>query len=384
MAFLFGKMKRKFFIIFIVFSYFFISAFLNAEMYILKKGNVTAYYNDKRELVKIEEDNNGDRKSDIIKFLKNGKIYKIKQDKNFDNYFETTIFISNGKMEKIETDRNKDGNPDFVSVYKNGSLILEKIDADFNKQFDKFIHFDKNGKIFKQVEKNKVIYFTKNNTMKVVQGNREFFYINNKIIKAVIYKKHKVYRIIFFNDKQIKEKEKIDANLDGAFDRVITYKNGKIVKEKIDSDFNKFFELNLYYNLKGKIKKKEFFKKGCKFPVKTEQGKKLFIDNNCNNIHEKIIIFNKTVKKILIDKDEDRVKEKELNYRKHNLFLYKEDKNKDGKFDFFAYYESGNIYKIEIDSNFDGKIDKWEYYKDNKLIKKNTDLNFDGKIDIEE
>ena len=176
----------------------------------------------------------------------------------------------------------------------------------------------------------------------------------------------------------------IDTNLDGKFDVIISYKNGKIFSKKKDSNFDNFFELRYFYSKKGKIVKKEYFNKKCKIPVKIEENNILFIDLNCSGIFEKKVVTNGNKKTIFIDKNEDKVFEQKWIYYGKKLVSAAEDKNNDGKFDYLIFYKDSKLSKIEIDSNFNGKIDIWEFYKNNKLVKRSKDLNFDGKIDIEE
>lgn len=62
--------------------------------------------------------------------------------------------------------------------------------------------------------------------------------------------------------------------------------------------------------------------------------------------------------------------------------LRTEDKNGDGRIDFWAYRRDGKTYRTARDTNSDGKPDRFSLFvKGRNLVLRETDVNFDGKID---
>ncbi len=370
-----ADLKKFLFLIFI-----FISSNLYSDN-IVRHNEKSAFYDEKGKLYKIEEDSNKDGKIDIIKLLKDGAIYQVVQDKDFDNFFETTIFMDKGKVVKVTLDLNKDKSIDKEILYKDGYVESVKIDDNFDGKFDKFQYFD-GDKIVKQVEKDKITYFLPDNRKRVVQGDSEFFYFNDTIIKAVVYKNRKIFRTVNFKNG-IKDSEEIDVNLDGAVDRKLNYKKGEIFKEIVDSNFDGFFEVAISYE-HGNIVKDEKYTKSCKYPIQVKIGETISFDSNCNGIFEKRVTSKGEIKEVAVDKDEDKILDSILEYKGKELLSSKEDTNKDNKFDLFIKYKGGKVIKIEKDSNFDTQIDIVEIYKDGKLLTRKKDLDFDGKFDFEE
>ncbi len=318
--------------------------------YILKKGNFILHYNENKILYRIDEDRNHDGKIDIKKFLKDKKVYKIEEDNNFDGFFETTIFLKNNLISKIEIDKNKDGRPDIITFYKKNKIFQRKIDKNYDGKFE-IIEYFKNNKIIKKITPNEKIKFLNKTTIITKKNGDMLIYKNNILRKAIIDKGKK---ILIYNKKGKLIEERIDENRDGFFEKII------------------------------KNNEEYFYKKNCKKPFKIESKNLILYDKNCNGIFEKKIVFQKEHEFLYKDTDENRIYEKLWIFNGKNLIEFKEDKNQDGKFDYYVEYKNKKISEIKIDRNFDGRIDEWKFYKNGKLVKTEIDLNFDGKIDIEE
>jgi hypothetical protein len=65
-------------------------------------------------------------------------------------------------------------------------------------------------------------------------------------------------------------------------------------------------------------------------------------------------------------------------YQGGQLIEYKEDRNRDGEWDHWAYYEYGRVVRSEYDDNFDGKPDVWWTFSNGGMDTSERDTDFNG------
>ncbi len=401
----------------------FLSSQASASYKVIKRDRLKAFYNDRGELFKIEIDTNGDGKTDLVKLVKNGKVYEVKRDSDHNGSFDSTIYFKHGRVVRIEKDTNNDGRPDVFLYFRHGKLIekkedrnhdrkidyvldkknngiaIEKIDTNHDERFD-IVNYYRHRRLFKCFKDGKeIVYNSKGLPVSVSDGSAKYIYKNGKLEKAILNGMVVLYR----DDK--KSEEKIDSNNDGKFDTFVFFKKGKILKiEKdrnfdgkvdlvelnpgkdktieIDRNFDGFFEAKLLFE-GGKLEKKEFFKEGCKLPVRIERDDEILFDSNCDGKFEKVEKIEPNRIEVLVDKNEDGKFEGEFVYTKdHRLVEVMKDENHDGRFDTFITYKGRNCFVVKKDIDANGKVDMWKEYKDGKLVSVKKDLNGDGNPDI--
>ena len=100
-------------------------------------------------------DENKDGKPDQWFEMENGDTGWIKTDRNFDGFVDYNVRI-NGSGAKLseELDFNYDGHMDDFYFYKNGVLIRQEIDSNFDRKIDIWIYIYK-GVYIERIETDK-------------------------------------------------------------------------------------------------------------------------------------------------------------------------------------------------------------------------------------
>jgi len=154
-------------------------------------GAVFFLYNWKQKHISgiVEYDLNKDSKSDVFYSYEKGAIVKTEHDRNFDGQIDDWGFYVNGFIDHSESDNNFDGSIDTWGTYING--IVTQIDVDINNDN----------------EPDMTEYYDHG-----VFTEKELLNTSRKIIH-----KRAFYKL------GVKYEEFIDEDLDGKFDKKITY-----------------------------------------------------------------------------------------------------------------------------------------------------------------
>lgn len=154
-------------------------------------GGLFFIYNWKQKHISgiVEYDLNKDTKSDVFYSYEKGIIVETEHDRNFDGQIDDRGFYVNGFIDHSESDNNFDGRIDTWGTYKNG--IVTQIDVDTNNDD----------------EPDMIEYYDHG-----VFTEQEWFNASENVI----------YKRAFYK-LGVKHEEFIDEDLDGKFDKKITY-----------------------------------------------------------------------------------------------------------------------------------------------------------------
>ncbi len=102
------------------------------------------YYNPIKpgEIVRQEEDTNGDGRVDTWSTFKEGKLVRREVDTKGNGRPDTIYYYEDGKISREERDENGDGRPSFRAVYQNGRLAKVEKDLDRDGKIDLWIYYD--------------------------------------------------------------------------------------------------------------------------------------------------------------------------------------------------------------------------------------------------
>jgi hypothetical protein len=154
-------------------------------------GAVFFIYNWKQKHISgiVEYDLNKDTKSDVYYSYEKGTIVKTEHDRNFDGQIDDWGFYVNGFIDHSESDNNFDGGIDTLGTYNNGIVTQLDVDTNNDNEPDMIEYYDHG--VFTEQE-----------------------WLNSS--RKIVYKRA-------FYKLGVKHEEFIDEDLDGKFDKKITY-----------------------------------------------------------------------------------------------------------------------------------------------------------------
>lgn len=102
------------------------------------------YYNPSKpqEIVRQEEDTNGDGRVDTWSAFKDSKLVRREVDTKGNGKPDTIYYYEDHKISREERDENGDGGPSFRAVYQNGRLAKVEKDLDRDGKIDLWIYYD--------------------------------------------------------------------------------------------------------------------------------------------------------------------------------------------------------------------------------------------------
>lgn len=102
------------------------------------------YYNPLKpqEIVRQEEDTNGDGRVDTWSAFKDGKLVRREVDTKGNGRPDTIYYYEDDKISWEERDENGDGRPSFRAIYQNGRLAKVEKDLDRDGKIDLWIYYD--------------------------------------------------------------------------------------------------------------------------------------------------------------------------------------------------------------------------------------------------
>jgi hypothetical protein len=106
--------------------------------------DVWIYYNPIKpgEIVRQEEDTNGDGRVDTWSTFKEEKLVRREVDTKGNGRPDTIYYYEDGKISREERDENGDGRSSFRAVYQNGRLAKVEKDLDRDGKIDLWIYYD--------------------------------------------------------------------------------------------------------------------------------------------------------------------------------------------------------------------------------------------------
>jgi hypothetical protein len=96
-----------------------------------------------RELLRTEEDLDGDGQPETISLYEAGQTVRRRADTNHDGVTDTWSFYENGEVVRHEVDRDGDGFRDLTLFYEEGELIREEQDANGDGRPDVVVRYSK-------------------------------------------------------------------------------------------------------------------------------------------------------------------------------------------------------------------------------------------------
>jgi len=93
-----------------------------------------------------EMDRNGDGKTDIWRYLKDGVLIRSEVDSDYDGNIDFWAYYENGKTERQEIDRNNDGRRDAWAYFEEGVKVRQEIDSNHDGRIDTWFYY-KLGKL---------------------------------------------------------------------------------------------------------------------------------------------------------------------------------------------------------------------------------------------
>lgn len=102
------------------------------------------YYNPLKpqEIVRQEEDTNGDGRVDTWSAFKDGKLVRREVDTKGNGRPDAMYYYEDDKISREERDENGDGRPSFRATYQNGRLAKVEKDLDRGGKIDLWIYYD--------------------------------------------------------------------------------------------------------------------------------------------------------------------------------------------------------------------------------------------------
>ncbi|MCP4005320.1 MAG: hypothetical protein GY725_14100 [bacterium] len=156
-----------------------------------------------------------------------------------------------------------------------------------------------------------------------------------------------------------------DRNRDGQADLWSHRRNGRVVREVIDDDYDGRPDRNVFYGPDGSISRSEE-------------------DLNGDGSLETVTIYKDgQPARRRSDSDADGQSDAWSFYEAGELVRNETDRDGDGFRDLILTYEGGKLVREEEDRNGDGRPDVISTYLDGDLAEKHEDLDFDGSADVE-
>jgi len=123
------------------------SPFKNVEIRDINQDGVPdlwIYYNPLRpeEVVRQEEDTNGDGRVDAWSTFKDGKLVRREVDTRGNGRPDTIYYYEKGQIAREERDESDQGRPSFRAVYQDGRLAKVEKDLDRDGKMDLWIYYD--------------------------------------------------------------------------------------------------------------------------------------------------------------------------------------------------------------------------------------------------
>lgn len=136
------------------------SPFKNVEIKDINQDGVPdlwIYYNPLKpgEIVRQEEDTNGDGRVDTWSAFKDGTLVRREVDTKGNGRPDTVYYYEDDKIAREERDENGDGRPSFRAIYQNGRLAKVEKDLDRDGKMDLWIYYDttKDGEVVLKEER---------------------------------------------------------------------------------------------------------------------------------------------------------------------------------------------------------------------------------------
>lgn len=93
-----------------------------------------------------EMDRNGDSRTDIWRYLKDGVLIRSEVDSDYDGNIDFWAYYKNGKTERQEIDRNNDGRRDAWAYFEEGVKVRQEVDSNHDGRIDTWFYY-KLGKL---------------------------------------------------------------------------------------------------------------------------------------------------------------------------------------------------------------------------------------------
>jgi hypothetical protein len=93
-----------------------------------------------------EVDRNGDGRTDIWRYLKDGVLTRSEVDSDYDGKIDFWAYYKNGKTERQEIDRNNDGRRDAWAYFEQGVKVRQEVDTNHDGRIDAWFYY-KLGKL---------------------------------------------------------------------------------------------------------------------------------------------------------------------------------------------------------------------------------------------
>ena len=93
-----------------------------------------------------EVDRNGDGRTDIWRYLKDGVLTRSEVDSDYDGKIDFWAYYKNGKTERQEIDRNNDGRRDAWAYFEQGVKVRQEVDTNHDGRIDAWFYY-KQGKL---------------------------------------------------------------------------------------------------------------------------------------------------------------------------------------------------------------------------------------------
>ena len=260
-----------------------------------------------------------------------------------------------GTILSLLTDADQDGFFEQKQLYENGEISQLARDTDQDKAYDTF-DFMARGKRIRQEKKNtrgQIILLTrfdesqapivmeKDNTG---DGLRDTHY--------------------FFTKGQVSQSQK-DSDANGRPNVFIWFKDGHPVKRQVDANQDGHMEKTIFFDEKGGVKKVLLT------PVKGPRETQLFSRGQIQETRISTL-------------GDDRIDRITL-FKKGQPHSQKQDRNRDGKFDYFAQFDaSGNLEIVKEDSRHRGIIDRIRHFKKGNPTRLEWDREGNGFFETQE
>ncbi len=93
-----------------------------------------------------EMDRNGDGKTDIWRYLKDGVLTRSEVDSDYDGKIDFWAYYKDGKTERQEIDRNNNGRRDAWAYFEQGAKVRQEVDTNHDGRVDAWFYY-KLGKL---------------------------------------------------------------------------------------------------------------------------------------------------------------------------------------------------------------------------------------------
>lgn len=324
----------------------------------------------------VREDSNGDGKIDQVAHLNgDGKLVRLEIDQNGDGRFEVVQRYDNGVLTSLETDTDGDGTANERDSFQ-GEKRLRHEKLDTKGRAVEMLSFDSQNRVQEWQRDttgdgkiDTVHEYAGGILIRITRdGNGDGkIDIWERYEKGILAEQKKdsngngrIDQVVFYLESGEPKKSLHDTDGNGTLETARHYRGGKLDREEQDTNHDGRPDVVIRYENGEPVSLKQF-EKGRTIRTSLQAGRPCLrtIDENGDGRPEQTIRFDAM----------------------GNLVSVESDTNGNGSPDTWQQYESGKLVRLDQDRDHDGRRDVTVAYIDGKVVQTSLDTTGDGKWD---